>query len=137
MRTRGSELAAPCFACVLALAAHFKASAIPDPLPAHASAGFSSASCRSDVIGVAELPAQAQATLRLIKRGGPFPYSKDGSTFGNREGRLPARGRGYYKEYTVPSRSSLYRGARRIIAGARGEFYYTDDHYNSFRLIKE
>jgi ribonuclease T1 len=29
------------------------------------------------------------------------------------------------------------RGARRIIWGAGGEYYYTDDHYNHFWRIKE
>jgi len=88
-------------------------------------------------IAVGELPPEATATLKLIKHGGPFPYPKDGTIFNNREGRLPARMRGYYKEYTVKTPGRRYRGARRIIAGANGEFYYTDDHYNTFRLIKE
>ena len=88
-------------------------------------------------IAASELPSEAKATLKLIKHGGPFPYPKDGTTFNNREGRLPGRTRGYYKEYTVKTQGRRDRGARRIIAGADGEFYYTDDHYNTFRLIKE
>lgn len=89
-----------------------------------------------DEITFAELPPQAQQTLALIVQGGPFPYPrKDGSTFGNREGRLPMQRRGYYREYTVPTPGQSTRGARRIIAGATGEYYYTADHYRSFRRI--
>jgi ribonuclease T1 len=88
-------------------------------------------------VSLETLPAEARATVARIKQGGPFPYRKDGTTFGNREHRLQARARGYYKEYTVPTPGSHDRGARRIIAGGAGEMYYTDDHYNTFRLIKE
>jgi ribonuclease T1 len=88
-------------------------------------------------IAAGDLPSEAKATLKLIKHGGPFPYPKDGTIFNNREGRLPAHKRGYYREYTVKTPGRRDRGARRIIAGADGEFYYTDDHYNTFRLIKE
>ncbi len=86
---------------------------------------------------VHKLPREAKTTLRLIKRRGPFPYKKDGSTFHNREGRLPARPRHYYKEYTVRTPGKRHRGARRIVVGSRGEFYYTKDHYRTFKLIKE
>jgi ribonuclease T1 len=88
-------------------------------------------------ISLADLPSEAKLTLALIKQGGPFPYPKDGAIFGNREGRLPLRPRGYYKEYTVKTPGSRHRGARRIVAGSGNEFYYTDDHYNTFKLIKE
>lgn len=88
-------------------------------------------------IRVGNLPSEARATLALIKQGGPFPYRKDGSTFGNREKHLPAKARGYYREYTVPTPGARDRGARRIVAGRDGEYYYTDDHYNSFRRIRE
>lgn len=87
-------------------------------------------------IPVAQLPAEARETLALVKRGGPFAYKKDGSTFGNFEKRLPVRARGYYREYTVPTPGARDRGARRIVAGG-GEYYYTDDHYRSFRRIRE
>jgi ribonuclease T1 len=88
-----------------------------------------------DTVAVAELPEQAVDTLRLIESGGPFPYSKDGSTFGNREGILPDERSGYYREYTVETPGSDDRGARRIVTGSDGERYYTDDHYDSFREI--
>lgn len=73
-----------------------------------------------------------EATLEKIKKGGPFPYRQDGVVFENREGRLPGRPRGYYKEYTVATPGVQTRGARRIVAGKNGELYYTDDHYRSF-----
>jgi len=89
------------------------------------------------VVQVDDLPQEARETLALIKQGGPFPYKRDGVVFGNRERRLPAQPSGYYREYTVPTPGARDRGARRIIAGTPGEFYYTDDHYNTFRRIRE
>ncbi len=88
-------------------------------------------------VNVAQLPAEARQTLQLIERGGPFPYRKDGSVFGNFEKRLPARPRGYYREYTVPTPGARNRGAQRIVAGDSGERYYTADHYRSFSRIRE
>ena len=87
-------------------------------------------------IPAAALPKEAQETLALVKGGGPFPFRQDGAVFGNFEKRLPARPRGYYHEYTVPTPGARNRGARRIVAGG-GEYYYTDDHYRSFRRIRE
>lgn len=88
-------------------------------------------------IDAADLPKEARTTLALIKKGGPFPYQRDGVVFGNFERRLPSRDRGYYKEYTVPTPGAGDRGARRIIAGSTGEFFYTSDHYKTFRRIRE
>lgn len=88
-------------------------------------------------IEVADLPAQVRETIALIRRGGPFPYERDGVVFGNFEKRLPPQPRGYYREYTVRTPGTGSRGARRIVAGRGGELYYTDDHYGSFRRIKE
>jgi ribonuclease T1 len=100
----------------------------------------------SDTVPLRELPPEARQTLALIKQGGPFPHArKDGSVFGNFEKRLPPRPRGYYREYTVPTPGVKHRGPRRIVAGegARGdvrtsaEYYYTADHYKTFRRIEE
>jgi len=88
-------------------------------------------------VALAQLPPEARATLALIARGGPFPYPKDGATFGNRERLLPPRPRGYYREYTVPTPGARDRGARRIVAGADAEYYYSDDHYTSFKRIRQ
>jgi ribonuclease T1 len=87
-------------------------------------------------VAVADLPSQAAHTLALIDAGGPFPYSRDGVTFENRERLLPDQPRGYYREYTVPTPGSSDRGARRIIVGRDGTAYWTADHYASFSRIR-
>ena len=86
-------------------------------------------------IAVADLPPEAIDTLLLIDSDGPYPYRKDGSTFQNREGRLPDRSNGHYREFTVETPGSPDRGARRIVAGDDGELYWTADHYDSFAQI--
>jgi ribonuclease T1 len=92
-------------------------------------------------IAHADLPREARAVLALIREGGPFRYEKDGTVFRNRERLLPIQPRGYYTEYTVRTPGVRHRGARRIVAGGEprtsGEYYYTDDHYASFRRIRE
>lgn len=88
-------------------------------------------------IPAAELPAQARAAIALIHKSGPFAYERDGAEFRNFEKRLPVKARGYYREYTVRTPGTRDRGARRIVAGKGGELYYTDDHYRSFRRIRE
>ncbi len=88
-------------------------------------------------IYITNLPVEAKNTLSLIKQGGPFPYPRDGIVFGNRERQLPAQSRGYYREYTVKTPGVRSRGARRIVCGVVPECYYTDDHYQSFKRIKE
>lgn len=97
----------------------------------------SPASQTAGVVRTADLPREAQETLALIRQGGPFPYARDGAVFANREGRLPPAARGTYREYTVKTRGSRDRGARRIIAAGSDQFWYTADHYRSFRRIIE
>ena len=94
-------------------------------------------SVSSGVISVNDLPPEGRTTLQLIKSGGPFPYSKDGTVFSNYEGLLPKKPNGYYHEYTVITPGSPDRGARRIVAGENKDYYYTSDHYRSFKLIQE
>ena len=91
-------------------------------------------------IALSQLPAEAQAVHRRILSGGSFRYAKDGAAFGNRERMLPARPRGFYREYTVATPGARDRGARRIVCGGRAArapdaCYYTADHYSSFRRI--
>lgn len=132
-------------------------------------AGFAAMACvsaalalgnvpQAGTIRLQELPPEAHQTLQLIRRDGPYPHQRDGSTFGNHEKRLPAARRGYYSEYTVATPGIRHRGARRIVIGCHrrppvmpppsgvpglaycrdgGEAYYTADHYNSFRRIVE
>lgn len=111
----------PCLALLGALVACSPASGPGATLPSHAG-----------------LPPEAIETLALIQQGGPFPYRKDGTTFQNRERLLPTKPRGYYREYTVPTPGSRDRGARRIVSGGNPPevFYYTADHYRSFRQIE-
>jgi ribonuclease T1 len=97
-------------------------------------------SAAASSVALTALPVQAQDTHQRILSGGPFPYAKDGSVFGNRERRLPGQARGYYREYTVATPGSSNRGARRIVCGGREPktpdvCYYTQDHYASFQRI--
>jgi ribonuclease T1 len=88
-----------------------------------------------------DLPKEALQTLALIRSGGPFPNEKDGVVFGNREKQLPKQQRGYYTEYTVRTPGAKNRGARRLVVGGEPqtskEIYYTDDHYQSFKRVKQ
>jgi ribonuclease T1 len=88
-------------------------------------------------VAESRLPQPARDTLALIRAGGPFPYAEDGQTFQNREGVLPDRARGYYREYTVKQGRGGDRGPLRIVRGQRGDLYWTDDHYDSFRQVQE
>jgi ribonuclease T1 len=91
-------------------------------------------------VSLGSLPPQARQTHLLITSGGPFPYTKDGTVFGNRERLLPRKPRGYYREYTVKTPGARNRGARRIVCGGKepkqpDTCFYTADHYASFSRI--
>ena len=93
-----------------------------------------------ETVALSQLPDEAQAMHRLILAGGPFPNSKDGTVFGNRERALPSKPRGFYHEYTVHTPGAHNRGARRMVCGgARPEnpeaCYYTGDHYATFQHV--
>lgn len=105
-------------------------------VPGHARGPVSDAA----VVSRAELPREARQTEQLIRSGGPFPFAKDSSVFGNRERQLPRQNRGYYREYTVKTPGSRDRGARRIVCGGRETTapeacFYSVDHYASFKRI--
>jgi guanyl-specific ribonuclease Sa len=88
------------------------------------------------VVDLSHLPPQAAQTVHLIQRGGPFPYpDDDGVTFHNYEHDLPSEPDGYYREYTVPTPGSPDRGARRIVTGRDGQYFYTGNHYDSFERV--
>lgn len=88
-------------------------------------------------VALADLPPEAQQTLRAIRQGGPFSFDRDGVVFGNYERVLPKQPRGYYHEYTVKTPGAHNRGTRRIVAGKPGEYYYSADHYKTFNQIRE
>jgi len=124
-------------AAVLAL--QWWADGTPDPAsPAQTTAGKATAPGETAARWPDFLPPEAVATLEAIERGGPFPYDRDGTVFQNRERLLPERPRGFYREYTVITPGSRDRGARRIVAGGQPPetYYYTDDHYRSFRRVE-
>lgn len=109
-------------------------------LSATAVLAFQPSTADFETIRRADLPEQGRVVLRQIASGGPFPYDKDGTVFGNRERLLPKHKRGYYREYTVATPGLNHRGARRIVCGgentrAPDACYYTKDHYASFKLI--
>ncbi|WP_201467315.1 ribonuclease domain-containing protein [Janibacter melonis] len=122
------------------------ASAQPTPSASRSSTPSRSSSARPSAaatpdsglatVPASSLPPEGRRTLALVAAGGPFPYDRDGVTFGNRERILPIRDRGYYAEYTVPTPGESDRGARRLVVGDDGDTYYTADHYASFRQVE-
>lgn len=107
--------------------------------PKRLQASFDKKHQTTDLVPLAALPALEQRVYRLIHEGGPFLYEKDGSIFANRERLLPAKKRGFYREYTVAPPRARSRGARRIVCGGPRQqpevCYYTADHYASFQQI--
>lgn len=146
--TRGSQNKKSGFSTLLsvialiAVAVYFfgdlKSSLFTDSTPATSISQTASKTSSSGVEAITG-DAQIDQTLALIKQGGPFPYpNKDGTTFYNREGKLPAQSKGYYREYTVPTPGVSHRGARRIVTGGHPPtiYYLTVDHYDSFRQLQ-
>ena len=128
---------------IIAVAVYFfadlKASFLEDSTPSttlsQSAIGTGSAANAASITG----DAQIDQTIALIQQGGPFPYpNKDGTTFYNREGKLPAQSKGYYREYTVPTPTVTHRGARRIVTGGHPPtiYYLTVDHYDSFQKLQ-
>lgn len=106
------------------------------------------ATVESSVPGVpscplATLPREAADTVRRIRAGGPFPHPRnDGVVFRNREGQLPDKARGYYREYTVITPGASNRSTKRIVTGGAPptdppQYFYTGDHYDSFCLVTD
>ena len=92
------------------------------------------------IVLLAELPLDARQTFALIQAGGPFLYENDGVIFFNRERILPAKPRGRYREYTVPTPGLRHRGARRLVCEVASQTvidpcYYTADHYRNFKRV--
>lgn len=74
-------------------------------------------------------------TVARIEAGRKLRFAHDGSTFQNREGRLPREAPGYYQEWVVPTPGDDGPGPQRLVTGEQGEVWYTADHYRSFRRI--
>ncbi len=74
-------------------------------------------------------------TMERIAAGRRLRFPNDGSTFQNRENRLPRRPPGYYREWVVPTPKEPGPGPQRLITGQEGEVWYTHDHYRSFRRL--
>jgi len=98
----------------------------------------SSTSAQATAAAAEQYSPQLKRTLQLIQQGGPYPYSQDNTVFQNREGHLPNKPRGYYREYTVETPGLSHRGARRVVTGGHPPevYYYTEDHYSSFQQLK-
>ena len=59
-----------------------------------------------ETIAESQLPPEGRETLELIRSDGPFPYDRDGITFGNREGILPDLSLIHISEPTRPCGTS-------------------------------
>jgi filamentous hemagglutinin len=70
--------------------------------------------------------------IARIERGEPDRHRNDGATFQNREGRLPSKPRGYYREFVVRTPGMRSVGPQRLVIGRDGDAWYTSDHYRSF-----
>lgn len=76
---------------------------------------------------------EVNRTLDLIEAGGPFPFTRDGVEFQNRERLLPPSD---YREYTVVTPGENDRGARRLVVDQEnGVAWLTLDHYDSFEAV--
>ncbi|WP_338837197.1 ribonuclease domain-containing protein [Gordonia polyisoprenivorans] len=92
------------------------------------------------------VPARVRETLALIDAGtwpaaANAPGTHGGIVFRNNEGRLPSAtssGKAItYREWDVnPKRPGRSRDAERIVTGSDGSAWYTDDHYQTFVLIR-
>ena len=75
-------------------------------------------------------------TLDRIARGDANRHRNDGTSFQNRENRLPRKPAGYYKEYVHPTPGENGPGPQRVIIGKEGEVWYSADHYKTFKKIR-
>jgi guanyl-specific ribonuclease Sa len=91
------------------------------------------------------IPPQAYETLKKIDAGtwpsSGTPGTKGGTTWQNREGRLPTRdsnGRPMaYREWDVNNKiPGRRRDAERIITGNNNSAWYTGDHYRTFERMR-
>ncbi|MFB7651428.1 MULTISPECIES: polymorphic toxin-type HINT domain-containing protein [unclassified Streptomyces] len=69
-----------------------------------------------------------------VVKGGRKGFQR--GVFTNDAGLLPKRRTGYYRESDVWPTGGVNRGAQRLIFGAKGEVYYSGDHYKTFYRVK-
>lgn len=130
--------------------------AIPEAAPAEVQGTRAAAPAPGkDFTPKIEDAARIKAIMKLVSdiyNGAHLPYSQDGSTFKNKEGKLPVQPAGFYKEYTLLTGSAPHtvviggttyqvapdlsaRGSERVIIGGGAKIYYTPDHYKNFILL--
>jgi hypothetical protein len=81
---------------------------------------------------------EIEATIERIESGRTLPeFRHDGVVFKNREGLLPQQPSGCYHEYVHATAGVSGPGARRVVAGAGGEYYFTTDHYETLFVYDE
>ena len=101
-------------------------------ISSYLSLGISSDIPNNNQVQNSDLGSALKSTLDRIKAGTKFPHRNDGSIFTNKEGLLPIKPEGYYKEFVHPTPGSKGAGLQRIVTGRNGEIYYTPDHYKTF-----
>jgi filamentous hemagglutinin len=74
-------------------------------------------------------------SIARIERGERDRHRNDGAVFQNREGRLPKRPSGYYREFVVRTPGLGSVGPQRLVVGRDGDAWYTSDHYRSFTRL--
>jgi guanyl-specific ribonuclease Sa len=107
----------------------------PSPFGGARAPANTSASARAggqQPIATVNCPPEVQATLKRIRAGQSFPHRNDGTVFQNREGLLPPKPDGYYREWVHPTPGVQGPGSQRVVTGKDGEAYYTPDHYRTF-----
>ena len=76
-------------------------------------------------------------TLARIQHHERLDFPSDGTTFQNRERRLPFQAAGHYYEYVHPTPGLRGPGPQRIVTGKEGEIFYTPDHYRTFQRLDQ
>ena len=93
-------------------------------------------------IAVADLPKEGREVLHQITNWRALPVrSRRRGVPATARGCFRPAHKGYYHEYTVHTPGASNRGARRIICGGPSKSpdacFYTSDHYQSFKRIRE
>jgi ribonuclease T1 len=80
--------------------------------------------------------AELEGLVKSIRQGIMPRNVRGGRVFENKEGVLPPREHGYYREYDVePTTPGIQRSSLRIVLGNGGDLYVSGNHYNDFRQV--